>query len=57
VLNVIANDFESLSVVAGYWLQDGCGAPDWCGGADVDASGTVDFADFALFDSCCIEVF
>ena len=57
VLKVIANDFKSLSVVADYWLTNGCTAPGWCGGADVDASGTVDFADFALFDGCCVEVF
>ena len=56
-LKVIANDFESLSVVASYWLSNGCTSPGWCGGADVDASGTVDLADFALFDSCCVEVF
>jgi hypothetical protein len=57
VLRVIANDFESLSVVADYWLANGCTAPGWCGGADIDASGAVDFADFALFDACCVEVF
>jgi alpha-tubulin suppressor-like RCC1 family protein len=56
-IKVIANDFESLSVVADYWLASGCTAPDWCGGADVDASGTVDLTDFALFDGCCVEVF
>jgi hypothetical protein len=56
-LKVIANDFKSLSVVASYWLANGCTSPNWCGGADVDASGTVDLTDFVLFDSCCLEVF
>jgi len=57
VLKVIANNFEYLGVLADYWLRDGCGAPDWCGGADADVSGVVDLVDFALFDGCCVEVF
>jgi hypothetical protein len=56
VIRVIANNFEYLGVLADYWLRDGCGAPDWCGGADADVSGVVDLVDFALFDGCCIEV-
>jgi hypothetical protein len=53
-------DFGSLAAISQHWLENGCRKPDWCGGADVDTSGTVDFADFVdftLLDSCCIEVF
>ncbi len=53
-------DFGSLAAISQHWLENGCRKPGWCGGADIDASGTVDFADFvdfSLLDSCCVEVF
>jgi hypothetical protein len=42
--------------LASYWLESGCGKPDWCGGVDLNQDSSVDFVDFALFDGCCIEV-
>jgi hypothetical protein len=48
--------FEYLSGLASYWLEESCGQPDWCGGADLDQDSVVDFADFARFEGCCIEV-
>ncbi len=57
VIKVIANNFEYLGILANYWLRGGCGAPDWCGGADADTSGVVDLVDLALFDGCCLQVF
>jgi hypothetical protein len=32
-------DFADFSVFAGHWLQAGCSEPDFCGGADLAASG------------------
>jgi hypothetical protein len=45
-----------LSGLALYWLEQGCGKPDWCGGFDADQDSGVDFSDFALLDGCCIEM-
>jgi len=55
-IKIITNNLQFLAVFASHWLESDCGAPDWCGGTDLDHSSTVDFADFALFDGCCIEV-
>jgi beta-glucanase (GH16 family) len=35
-----------LSLFAEQWLANGCIPPDWCGGADIDHSSSVDFGDF-----------
>jgi hypothetical protein len=41
---------EDLNRLAAGWLLDDCGASNQnCGGADMNASGTVDLADFAVF--------
>jgi hypothetical protein len=56
-IRIIAHSMEYLGVLASYWLETSCRAPDWCNGADIDRSGTVDLSDFALFDGCCVEVF
>ena len=37
-----------LSKIAEYWLDDDCGCPDICGGADLDTNGMVDLFDFAI---------
>ena len=37
-----------LAELTDQWLQS-CSEPNWCGGADVDHSSTVDFTDFAIF--------
>jgi hypothetical protein len=41
-------DLADLAGFAQQWLADGCSAYDWCGGADFDHSGEVEFGDFAL---------
>jgi alkaline phosphatase len=55
-IRIQANNLRYLGEFCSYWLAEGCGVPDWCGGADVDKSTAVDFVDFAMFDGCCIEV-
>jgi parallel beta-helix repeat protein len=42
-----------VSALAAYWLVADCGRPDWCGGSDLNRDSIVDFADFALLNSCC----
>lgn len=50
-------DEADLIRLLSHWLEADCAAPDWCGGADLDADTTVDLADFdqlALYwlDAC-----
>jgi hypothetical protein len=52
-IKIVNNRFRLLPALASYWLETGCGRPDWCGGLDIDRDGVVDFADFALLDGCC----
>ncbi len=55
-IRIISNNLQYLAVLASYWLEGDCGAPDWCSGVDLNQNTVVDFVDFALFDGCCIEV-
>ncbi|MHC4474579.1 MAG: BP74-related protein [Planctomycetota bacterium] len=41
-------DLNDLRIIASHWLESGCEYPGWCGGADVNVSGEVDWVDFAL---------
>ena len=44
-------DLQDFAILASYWDQNTCTAPDWCNGADMDKNQTVDeedLADFAL---------
>jgi hypothetical protein len=41
-------DWADLAGFAEKWLASGCAANYWCGGADFDYSGRVDFNDFTL---------
>jgi hypothetical protein len=42
-------NMEDLSCFVERWLLSDCASSNNCGGADMDSSGTVDFADFAMF--------
>lgn len=42
-------DSEDLKIMADYWLNSGCAAPDYCGKADISKDGTVNFVDFRTF--------
>jgi len=44
-------DWRDFTIFAAYWLQSGCGQPDWCAGADLDHSGEVGWGDFSAFSS------
>jgi len=41
-------DFYDLAIIASNWTESGCEYPGWCGGADLNVSGKVDFIDLAL---------
>ncbi|MEN6309777.1 MAG: hypothetical protein ABFD91_18680 [Anaerohalosphaeraceae bacterium] len=40
---------EDLGHFVGRWLMDQCAGSNDCAGADLDASGVVDLADWTLF--------
>jgi hypothetical protein len=50
------NALKCLAVLASYWLDIECAKPDWCGGLDMDQNSTVNFADYAMFGPCCVEI-
>jgi len=54
-IRIKTNNLEYLAVLTSYWLEAGCGEPDWCEGADLNRDSVVDFIDFAFFDGCCLE--
>jgi hypothetical protein len=37
-----------LQIFISHWLEADCTAPDWCDGTDMNESGTVNFADYAI---------
>ena len=45
----LAVDFEDLAAFSSQWLNTNCQPPTWCGGADLDKSGTVDIIDLLIF--------
>ena len=45
--------FDDLLLFVQHWLKDGCLYPDWCGGADLNAGGTVNLVDFAILAESC----
>jgi hypothetical protein len=51
----IVNDSD-LAVFASNWLNSDCKEPDWCGRADFDHSGNVDFTDLAIFSEYWLSV-
>jgi len=46
---VIGTDFVDFPDFASQWRSGGCAEPTWCGGADFDHDGQVDFVDMILF--------
>jgi subtilisin family serine protease len=55
-IKIINKGLERIAALASYWLAEGCGEPDWCGGFDIDHNGVVNFADFALAGGCDVAV-
>jgi len=55
-VRITSNYLQHVGTLASYWLCEDCGEPEWCGGADVDRDGVVNFADLAVTGFCCIEI-
>lgn len=52
--NVNNTDFSWLS---GYWLDEDCDEPSWCGGSDLDESNSVDYNDLRIFNQSWLSPF
>jgi len=48
-------DFADFAILALYWQETGCNAPNWCEGTDLDTNGSVDFNDLMLFSDYWLE--
>jgi hypothetical protein len=55
-VRILDKTMERLAALATHWLESGCGAPDWCGGSDINRNSVVDFRDFAGVEDCCVGV-
>jgi parallel beta-helix repeat protein len=55
-IRILDKTMERLATLALHWLQPGCGAPDWCGGSDMNRDSVVNLLDFTQLYNCCIEV-
>jgi len=45
----IAVDFTDYAIFASHWMDEGCTEPNFCDGADLNESGSVDWYDLAEF--------
>ena len=48
-------NFSDFAVLAEYWMDETCCAPNWCKGTDFDHSGSVDMLDLATFARYWLE--
>ncbi len=48
-------DFHDYAILASYWQETDCNAPDWCDGTDLDTDGSVDANDLMLFCQYWLE--
>lgn len=48
-------DLNDLSIFVSKWCESSCDTKDWCEGADLDQSTTVNFADYAKLAENCLE--
>jgi len=48
-------DLRDFALFAVQWLQNDCGTPDWCCGADFNLSGIVDIVDLSIIASEWLE--
>jgi hypothetical protein len=55
-VRIIDKSLEYIAGCASNWLRSHCGAPDWCGGLDLNRDSAIDFLDFALLAGCGVEI-
>ena len=48
-------DFADFAILAQHWQQTDCNDPNWCSGADIDESGTVDWEDVGILTRHWLE--
>jgi len=48
-------NWADFGIFASQWRQDNCTADNWCGGADLDQSGSVNWTDFGIFAANWME--
>jgi len=48
-------DWFDLAKFVSHWLEQDCNDPNWCEGADINHSNTVNFVDFAFFAQHWLE--
>jgi len=48
-------NWQDFEIFAQHWLRCDCGAPDWCGGCDLDQEGCVNWEDFGIFAEHWLE--
>ena len=48
-------DFGDFALLVSQWNRPDCEDPNWCRGADIDTSGTVDINDLMLFTEYWLE--
>jgi hypothetical protein len=48
-------DFADYGALANHWMNQNCTEPDWCGGTDLNQSGSVDWYDLAEFVEYWLE--
>ncbi|MHC4867960.1 MAG: hypothetical protein ACYTEX_28140, partial [Planctomycetota bacterium] len=41
-IRILDKTLERLATLGLHWLESGCGAPDWCGGSDINRDSAVD---------------
>jgi hypothetical protein len=56
MIKIVNNNMRCVATFASYWLEGGCGKPDWCGGFDLDKNTVINLVDFSMLDNCCIEM-
>ena len=44
-------NFVDFALLMEHWLESGCGIWSWCGGTDIDLSGTTDYLDLHILTS------
>jgi len=55
-IKIVNNTLKYLADLASHWLRTDCRPPHWCDDLDLDQNSVVNLVDFALLDTCCIEV-
>ena len=56
-ISILKSRVSHLHTIASQWLSEDCRARDWCGGADVNQDGVINYAEFYPDTSDLIYIF